>query len=281
MKTKRILFLVVLLAIAAGMLLFFYMFGFYTAKMPDGEKNFVFVSKIANVEAGDIVAYRYPLEFDTKLSSRDVYLSRVVAVPGDIVLIDDGKLYLNNEEVVEDYPVYVKCRVSVDSAENVDFKDVLSKYDARILGVINDGKACDFVCSRDEFEKIESQEKKTFSACRVIFDRDDWKDADVFPSSAFIAWNKDNFGPMYMPEAGDTMNLHPRIAPIYKNIITLFEGNDFQSDTYHVRINQQEVSEFVATKNYYFILNDDRTQIRDSRMYGPIAEEYIIGKVIF
>ena len=77
------------------------------------------------------------------------------------------------------------------------------------------------------------------------------------------------------------LNLHPRIAPIYKNIITLFEGNDFQSDTYHVRINQQEVSEFVPQKNYYFILNDDRTDKRDSRMYGPIPAEYIIGKVIW
>ena len=173
----------------------------------------------------------------------------------------------------------VGSSTKVDSVK-VDFDAILSKYDVRIGEVLNGGKACEFVCSETEFEKIKSSEK-VFSSCRKIIDRDDWKDVDIFPSSAFFAWNKDNFGPMYLPKQGDTLNLHPRIAPIYKNIITLFEGNDFQSDTYHVRINQQDVNEFVPQKNYYFILNDDRTDKRDSRMYGPIPEEYIIGKVVW
>ena len=277
MKIKRFLIAIFIIAILAGGVAFWMMFGFYSVKCADGESS-VFVRKTSSIEIGDVVAYRYPLEFDTKLSSRDVYVSRVVGVPGDIVLIDDGILYRNNKEVTEDYTTYNRYRASVDSVK-VDFVAILSKYDVRIGDVLNDGKACEFVCSEAEFEKINAAEKE-FSACRKIIDRDDWKDVDIFPSSAFFAWNKDNFGPMYMPKSGDTLNLHPRIAPIYKNIITLFEGNDFQSDVYHVRINQQEVNEFVTKKDYYFILNDDRTYKRDSRMYGPIPAEYIIGKVI-
>ncbi len=278
MKIKRILIAIFVVAILAGGVTFWLMFGFYSVKCADGSESSVFVRKTSSIEIGDLVAYRYPLEFDTKLSSRDVYVSRVVGVPGDIVLIDDGVLYRNNKEVAENYTTYNRYRASVDSVK-VDFEAILSKYDVRVGDVLNDGKACEFVCSEAEFEKIEAAEKD-FSACRKIIDRDDWKDLDVFPSSAFFAWNKDNFGPMYMPMSNDTLNLHPRIAPIYKNIITLFEGNDFQSDTYHVRINQQDVSEFVTKKDYYFILNDDRTDKRDSRIYGPIPAEYIIGKVI-
>jgi signal peptidase I len=277
MKIKRIFIAIFIIAILAGGVAFWMMFGFYSVKYADGESS-VFVRKTSSIKIGDVVAYRYPLEFDTKLSSRDVYVSRVVGVPGDIVLIDDGILYRNNKEVAEDYTTYSRYRASVDSVK-VDFVAILSKYDVRIGDVLNDGKACEFVCSESEFEKINAAEKD-FSACRKIIDRDDWKDVDVFPSSAFLAWNKDNFGPMYMPKSGDTLNLHPRIAPVYKNIITLFEGNDFQSDVYHVRVNQQEVSEYVTKKGYYFILNDDRTDKRDSRMYGPIPAEYIIGKVI-
>ena len=278
MKIKRILIAIIIVAIIAGGVVYWLMFGFYSVKCADGSESSVFVRKTSSIEIGDVVAYRYPLEFDTKLSSRDVYVSRVVGVPGDIVLIDDGVLYRNNEEVKEDYATYSRYRASVDSVK-VDFPAILSKYDVRIGDVLNDGKACEFVCTETEFEKIKSSEKQ-FSSCRKIIARNDWKDVDVFPSSDFFAWNMDNFGPMYMPKSGDTLNLHPRIAPIYKNIITLFEGKDFQSDTYHVRINQQEVSEFVPQKNYYFILNDDRTYKRDSRMYGPIPAEYIIGKVI-
>jgi len=277
MKIKKILIAIFIIAILAGGIAFWMMFGFYSVKCADGESS-VFVRKTSSIEIGDVVAYRYPLEFDSKLSSRDVYVSKVVGIPGDIVLIDDGILYRNNKEVTEDYTTYGMYRASVDSVK-VDFVAILSKYDVRIGDVLNDGKACEFVCSEAEFEKIKAAEKD-FSACRKIIDRDDWKDVDIFPSSAFFAWNKDNFGPMYMPKSGDTLNLHPRIAPIYKNIITLFEGNDFQSDVYHVRINQQEVSEFVTKKDYYFILNDDRTDKHDSRMYGPIPAEYIIGKVI-
>ncbi len=279
MKIKRILVVVLLLAVVGGGVAFYMMFGFYSVKASDGTENSVFVRKTRSIEIGDVVAYRYPLGFDTKILSRDVYVSRVVGVPGDIILIDDGNLYRNNKQVDEDYTTYCRYRASVDSAK-VDFAAIFSKYDVRVGDVLNDGKACEFVCTEAEFEKIKAAEKE-FSSCRKIIDRDDWKDVDVFPSSAFFAWNKDNFGPIYLPKQGDTLNLHPRIAPIYKNIITLFEGNDFQSDTYHVRINQQEVNEFVPNKEYYFILNDDRTDKRDSRMYGPIPQEYIIGKVIW
>ena len=277
MKIKRIFIAIFIIAILAGGVAFWLMFGFYSVKCADGESS-VFVRKTNSIEIGDVVAYRYPLEFDTKLSSRDVYVSRVVGVPGDIILIDDGILFRNNKEVAEDYTTYYRYRASVDSV-SVDFNAILSKYDVKIGELLNEGKACEFVCSESEFEKIQNAEK-VFSACRKIIDRDDWKDVDVFPSSAFLAWNKDNFGPMYLPQPNDTLNLHPRIAPIYKNIITLFEGNDFQSDVYHVRVNQQEVSEYVTKKDYYFILNDDRTDKHDSRMYGPIPAEYIIGKVI-
>lgn len=277
MKTKRIFVAVLLLAIIGGGLAFYMMFGFYSVKASDGSENHVFVRKTSSFDVGDVVAYRYPLEYDTKLSSRDVYVSRVVGIAGDIIMIDDGMLYRNNKQVAEDYDTYYRYRASVDSA-SVDFKAILSKYEVRIGEMLNDGKACEFVCTEAEFEKIKNAEK-CFSSCRKVVDRDDWKDVDIFPSSAFFAWNKDNFGPMYTPVAGDTLNFTPRIAPIYKNIITFFEGNDFQSDTYHVRINQLESSEYIAKKNYCFILNDDRTDKRDSRTYGPIPQEYIIGKV--
>ena len=81
-----------LLAIIGGGVAFYSMFGFYSVKASDGGESHVFVRKTSLFEIGDEVAYRYPLEFDTKLSSRDVYVSRVVGVSGDIILIDDGVL---------------------------------------------------------------------------------------------------------------------------------------------------------------------------------------------
>ncbi|MCF0207002.1 MAG: S26 family signal peptidase [Bacteroidales bacterium] len=174
----------------------------------------------------------------------------------------------------------MKFRVSADEA-GVDFESALAVFDVEFCGTLNDGKACEFVCSRETFAQIEAKNAKDslFSACRMIVDRDDWKDNDIFPSSEFFAWNKDNYGPIYLPLAGDTINLAPRTAPMYKNIITIFEGNDYQSDIYHVRVNQREVNEYVTQKNYYFLLNDDRTKKFDSRSFGPIPTEYIIGKI--
>ncbi len=281
MKTKKIIIGVIIAAFIAGGAVFFVMFGFYSTKQADGTTDHIFVRKTKSLNIGDLVAYRYPLKFDTKISDREIYVSRVVAMPGEIVLIDDAVLYRTGRVAVENYPTYMRYRASIDEeSEKIDFEAVLSKYDVRFERVLNDGKSCEFVCSNSEFEKITTQEN-CFSSCRMILERDDKKDTEIFPSSAFYAWNKDNFGPIYVPEVGDTLNFTPRVAPMYKNIITYFEGNDFQSDTYHVRINGQEAHEYVTTKKYYFILNDDRTQILDSRSYGPIAEEYIIGKVVF
>ncbi|MCF0205972.1 MAG: hypothetical protein HUK15_00965, partial [Bacteroidales bacterium] len=80
MKTKKlIIILVTLLVIAGAILAFMSFFGFYTANFPNGDQKMVFVKKSGELQVGDMVAYRYPLHFDTKLSSRDVYVSRIVA----------------------------------------------------------------------------------------------------------------------------------------------------------------------------------------------------------
>lgn len=278
MKIKFAL-LVFVLAVLIGGIAFYCCFGIYSVKNESGEPERIFVNKISKLKVGDLVAYRYPLQFDSKLNDRKVIVGRIVALPGSMLQIAGGSLYVNSNLVPEEQPIKVRCRISVDSAQNIDFYKFLENYDVKIEEVINDGKACNFVTTIAEFENIQNQ-GNALSACRIIIERNDWKDTNIFPSSAFFAWNKDNFGPIYLPTINDTLNFTPRLAPIYKNVISLFEGNDFESDTYHVRINQQEANQYVATKNYYFILNDDRTNILDCRSYGPIPEEYIIGTVL-
>ena len=153
MKTKRIFVAVLLLAIIGGGVASYMMFGFYSVKASDGSESHIFVRKTSSFDVGDVVAYRYPMEFDTKLSSRDVYVSRIIGIPGDIIAIDDGILYKNNKEVEADYVTYYRYRASVDSI-SVDFNAILSNYDVRIGDILNGGKACEFVCTEAEFEKI-------------------------------------------------------------------------------------------------------------------------------
>lgn len=283
---KIIIIVVSILIVAIGIL--YSTFGFYRVDV-NGEKTTVFVKRVDNgvafmsilnakpincIHSGDLILYRDPLTIDVPITKRKIYLARVIATPGDVFYLEDGKVYLNNNELAETYPTYTYYRLSLETM--VDTAK-LSQYDVRDITILNDGKACDMICNEQTAEAIKAD--FSYIAIRKIVERDDKKDPDIFPSSPFFAWNKDNYGPMPMLKVGDVVDLTPRIAPMYRNIIYLFEGNDFQSDTYHVYINGSESDRYQACNNYFFILNDDRTNKRDSRQYGPIPESLIIGKI--
>ncbi|MDC6362834.1 MULTISPECIES: signal peptidase I [Flavobacteriaceae] len=94
-------------------------------------------------------------------------------------------------------------------------------------------------------------------------------------------WNSDNFGPIYIPKEGTTVEINARTIPLYKKIIRDYEHNDVEVTGQKVLINGQEANSYTFKQDYYWMMGDNRDHSEDSRAWGYVPADHIVGKPVF
>ena len=107
------------------------------------------------------------------------------------------------------------------------------------------------------------------------------KGYNIFPHDPFYPWNNDNFGPIYIPEKGATIALTPKVLPLYKKIIRDYEGNTIGVSGNQISINGQVTDSYTFKQDYYWMMGDNRDHSEDSRSWGYVPANHIVGKPIF
>ncbi|QEE48087.1 signal peptidase I [Flavobacterium alkalisoli] len=103
---------------------------------------------------------------------------------------------------------------------------------------------------------------------------------EMFPHTK-PTWTEDNMGPIYVPEAGKTVELNSETLPFYKMIIQEYEGNDLKVTGNEIRINGEVATSYTFKQNYYWMMGDNRHNSLDSRFWGFVPEDHIVGKPVF
>jgi len=101
----------------------------------------------------------------------------------------------------------------------------------------------------------------------------------IFPHNT--NWTVDNFGPITIPEAGKTVQLTQQNLPLYKRIIENYEGNTLENNGNSIKINGESATSYTFKQNYYWMMGDNRHRSEDSRYWGFVPEDHIVGKPVF
>jgi len=232
-----------------------------------------------NPDAGRQMVLADPDNFPLSIrpvSRRETYLKRCIAIPGDTFEMRDELVYIDGR--LHAWPPEAETWFHVVmGGQFPDKAEMKAKYGLDIsngeeIRPLDSAGAYDMLLTWKAREKM----LKDGFARLVVPDID--SSEYVFPYDKLHHWTRDNYGPLWIPKKGASMELTPLNYPIYERIIRTYEGNKLEMRGSKIYVNGHEENSYTFKMNYYWMIGDNLHGSQDSRYWGFVPEDHLIGK---
>ena len=246
---------------------------------------------LQKIKRNDIVVFNWPADtlktmwgdhsgkFTYKpIDKKTNYVKRCVAIAGDTMEIKNGDIYINGK--LSKMPDRAKpqffYKVTLKDINQIN--NLLQTYKIKEARRAGDGSI--YVNLDADLAKRVKNNPNVVSLEKQLTPKGKY-DKSIFPHDPQYPWSIDNYGPIYMPKKGETVELNEKTIPFYRDLLKRYEGVSFAENGNEYYINGKKTNKYTFKQDYYWMMGDNRQNSLDARYWGYVPFDHVVGKPVF